>query len=189
VEASCLQKPEAGGQGRISVVTTGHIEYIALNVTDPNVEVDGERSSVKTKHPLFSDSAGREAISLLIDRVSIVKFITAGGALATGNFLKNPVRYRSPNTRFEFNIEKANQILEAAGWKKGPDGIRAKEGKQLKFTFQTSINSPRQKNQAIVKQACQKAGIDVELKSVVASVFFSSDAANPDTYSHFYCDA
>ena len=36
--------------------------------------------------------------------------------------------------------------------------------------------------------ACQKAGIDVELKSVVASVFFSSDAANPDTYSHFYCD-
>src|SRR5262249_3507959 len=35
---------------------------------------------------------------------------------------------------------------------------------------------------------CQKAGIEVELKSVVASVFFSSDAANPDTYPHFYCD-
>ena len=55
--------------------------------------------------------------------------------------------------------------------------------------FQTSINAPRQKNQAIIKQACQKAGIEVELKSVVASVFFSSDTANPDTYSHFYCDA
>ena len=41
----------------------------------------------------------------------------------------------------------------------------------------------------MIKQACQKAGIDVELKSVVASVFFSSDAANPDTYGHFYCDA
>ena len=48
---------------------------------------------------------------------------------------------------------------------------------------------PRQKTQAIVKQACQKAGIEVELKSVVASVFFSSDTANPDTYPHFYCDA
>jgi peptide/nickel transport system substrate-binding protein len=55
--------------------------------------------------------------------------------------------------------------------------------------FQTSINAPRQKNQAVVKQACQKAGIEVELKSVVASVFFSSDTANPDTYAHFYCDA
>src|SRR6202043_3464479 len=40
-----------------------------------------------------------------------------------------------------------------------------------------------------VKQACQKAGIDIELKSVVGSVFFSSDTANPDTYTHFYCDA
>jgi len=54
--------------------------------------------------------------------------------------------------------------------------------------FQTSINTPRQKTQAIIKQACQKAGIDLELKSVVASVFFSSDVANPDTYPHFYCD-
>jgi len=79
-------------------------------------------------------------------------------------------------------------VLEAAGWKKGADGIRAKDGKKLKFVFQTSINTPRQKTQAIIKQACQKAGIDLELKSVVASVFFSSDVANPDTYPHFYCD-
>jgi peptide/nickel transport system substrate-binding protein len=54
--------------------------------------------------------------------------------------------------------------------------------------YQTSINGPRQKNQAIVKHACQKAGIEVELKSVTASVYFSSDVANPDTYSKFYAD-
>ena len=54
--------------------------------------------------------------------------------------------------------------------------------------FQSSINQPRQKTQQIFKQACQKAGIDLELKSVVASVYFSSDVANPDTYSHFYAD-
>ena len=71
---------------------------------------------------------------------------------------------------------------------KGPDGIRAKDGKKLKFVYQTSINQPRQKTQAIVKQAAQKAGMDMELKSVTASVFFSSDVANPDTYTKFYCD-
>ncbi|HEY1543580.1 MAG TPA: peptide ABC transporter substrate-binding protein, partial [Xanthobacteraceae bacterium] len=38
------------------------------------------------------------------------------------------------------------------------------------------------------KQACQKAGIDLELKAVPASVFFSSDVGNPDTYTKFYCD-
>ena len=54
--------------------------------------------------------------------------------------------------------------------------------------FQTSINQPRQKTQQVFKQACQKAGIDLELKSVTASVYFSSDVANPDTYTKFYTD-
>ena len=188
VEDEILQKLEVGGQGKVSFVPTGGVEFIALNVTDPAVEVDGERSSIKTKHPLFSDPAVRKAINLLIDRASVQKFIYGRAGVATANFLNNPERFRSKNNSFEFNIDKANEILEAAGWKKGSDGIRAKDGKQLKFTYQTSINSPRQKNQAIIKQACQKAGIEVELKSVVASVFFSSDTANPDTYTHFYCD-
>jgi len=188
VEDAVLRKLEASGKGKISIVPTGNIEYIALNVTDPSVEVDGERSSIKTKHPLFSDPAVRTAINLLIDRDSVQKYIYGRTGVATANFLNNPKRFRSPNTKYEFNIAKANQILEKAGWKKGSDGIRAKGGKQLKFVYQTSINSPRQQNQAIIKQACQKAGISVELKSVVASVFFSSDASNPDTYTHFYCD-
>jgi peptide/nickel transport system substrate-binding protein len=189
VEDEILQKLEAAGKGKVLIVETGNVEFIMLNSTDPATEVDGERSSIKTKHPLFSDPAVRQAINLLIDRTSVEKFIYGRTAKATANFLNAPEKVRSKNTKFEFNIEKANAILEAAGWKKGADGIRAKDGKQLKFVYQTSINAPRQKNQAIVKQACQKAGIEVELKSVVASVFFSSDTANPDTYTHFYCDA
>ena len=189
VEDEILTKLESAGKGKVSIVATGNIEFMILNVTDPAVEVDGERSSIKTKHPLFSDPAVRQAVNLLIDRASIEKYIYGRTAVATANFLNNPERFRSKNTKFEFNIEKANQILETAGWKKGSDGVRAKDGKALKFVFQTSINAPRQKTQAIIKQACQKAGIDIELKSVVGSVFFSSDTANPDTYPHFYCDS
>jgi peptide/nickel transport system substrate-binding protein len=189
VEDEILTKLESAGKGKVTIVETGNIEFIMLNSTDPVAEVDGERASTKTKHPLFGDPAVRQALNLLIDRASIEKFIYGRTASATANFLNAPERVRSKNTKFEFNIEKANGILEAAGWKKGADGIRAKDGKALKFVFQTSINAPRQKTQAIIKQACQKAGIDVELKSVVASVFFSSDAANPDTYPHFYADA
>jgi len=189
VEDEILQKLENGGTGKISIVPGGSIEFIQLNYADPNIEVDGERANAKTKHPLFSDPAVREAMNLLIDRASVQKFIYGRTAVATGNFLNNPERFRSKNVSFEFNVEKANQILDTAGWKRGADGVRAKDGRPLKFVFQTSINAPRQKNQAVIKQACQKAGIDVELKSVVASVYFSSDTANPDTYAHFYCDA
>jgi peptide/nickel transport system substrate-binding protein len=188
VEEEILTRLEKGGKGKAIYSPGANIEHIQLNLTDPWTEVDGEKSSMKTKHPILSDPVVREALSLLVDRASVQEHIYGRAGVATGNFLNNPPRFTSKNTKWEFNVEKANQILETAGWKKGPDGIRTKDGKKLKFVYQTSINAPRQKNQQIVKQAAQKAGIEIELKSVTASVFFSSDVANPDTYAKFYCD-
>jgi peptide/nickel transport system substrate-binding protein len=164
------------------------MEHIQINSADPWTEVDGERSNPKTKHPLFSDPAVRQALRLLVDRASVEAHIYGRTGVATGNFLNNPERFVSKNTKWEFNIDKANRLLEEAGWMRGSDGIRAKDGKKLKLVFQTAINAPRQKTQAIIKQACQKAGIDMELKSVTASVYFSSDVANPDTARKFYAD-
>jgi len=178
----------SGSRGRTQMVPSRGIEHIQLNSSDPWTEVDGERSSTKTQHPLFNDPAVRQALRLLVDRAAIEAHIYGRTGVATGNFLNNPERFVSKNTKWEFNIDKANQLLEEAGWQRGADGIRAKNGKRLKLVYQTSINAPRQKTQAIVKQACQKAGIDVELKSVTASVYFSSDAANPDTSRKFYAD-
>ncbi len=188
VEDEILKRFEQGGRGRASIVTTGNIEHIQCNQTDPWTEVDGERSSIKTKHPFLTDPAVRQALSLLVDRASVQEQIYGRTALTTANFLNAPAPFVSKNNRWEFNVDKANQILEAAGWKKGADGIRTKDGKRLKMVYQTSINAPRQKTQAIVKQACAKAGIEIEIKSVVASVFFSSDPANLDTYPHFSTD-
>jgi len=188
VEDSVLKKLEEGGKGKIEITAGGNIEFIQLNNTDPWTEVDGERSSLKTKHPFLTEKAVREALNMLVDRNSVQKYIYGRTGVATANFVNNPPKYASPNTKFEFNIEKATKLLDDAGWKKGGDGIRTKDGKRLKVVFQTSINQPRQKTQAIIKQACQKAGIEMELKSITASVFFSSDVANPDTYPHFYTD-
>ena len=188
VEDEILKRWEQGGKGRADIVSGGNIEHIQLNFTDPWTEVDGERSSIKTKHPILSDFAVRQALNLLVDRGSVQEEIYGRTGIATANFVNAPARFVSKNTKWELNVEKANQILEAAGWKRGTDGIRAKDGKKLKFVYQTSVNAPRQKTQQIVKQSCAKAGIDLDLKAVLAGVYFSSDPANPDTYSHFYTD-
>ncbi|MBR0723425.1 peptide ABC transporter substrate-binding protein [Bradyrhizobium manausense] len=188
VEDEVLLRLEKGGKGKTVYATGGDIEFIAINFTDPNAEVDGERSSMKTKHPILSDPNVRKALALLVDRESVKKAIYGRAGRTTANYLNGPEKFVSKNTSWEFSVEKASKLLEDAGWKVGADGIREKDGKKLKLLYQTSTNGPRQKTQAIVKQACQKAGIDVELKSVVASVFFSSDVANPDTYSKFYAD-
>ena len=188
VEDEILKRLEQGGKGRADIVAGGNIEHIQCNFTDPAKEVEGERSSVKTTHPVLADPAVRQALNLLVDRAAVQEQIYGRTGVATANFLNEPKKFASKATKWEFSIEKASQVLEAAGWKKGADGIRAKDGKRLKFVYQTSINAPRQKTQAIVKQAAARAGIDMELKSVTASVYFSSDVANPDTYSHFYTD-
>jgi len=188
VEDDILRRLEQGGKGRVNIWPTGNPEHIQCNFTDPWTEVDGERSSIKTTHPLLSDPAVRQALNLLVDRAAVHEQIYGRQGQTSANFLNAPSRFFSRNTRWEFNVDKANQVLDAAGWKRGADGTREKGGRRLKMVYQTSINAPRQKNQQIVKQAAAKAGIDLDLKSVVASVFFGSDPANPDNYPHFYAD-
>jgi peptide/nickel transport system substrate-binding protein len=188
VEDEILKRLEAGGKGHAEITMSGSVEHIELNNTDPWKDVDGERSSLKTKHPFLTDPAVRQAINLLVDRASVHKFIYGRTGDDTANFVNNPKRFISANTHYEVNVEKAIKLLDDAGWKPGSDGVREKNGVKLHVVYQTSINAPRQKTQEIVKQACQKAGISVEIKTVTASVFFSSDVANPDTYTHFYCD-
>ena len=188
VEDEILKRLEQGGKGRADIVTGGNIEHIQCNFTDPWTEVDGERASAKTRHPFLTDPAVRLALSVLVDRGSVQEQIYGRTGIATANFLNSPSRYTSKNMKWEFSVEKANQILDQAGWKRGSDGVREKDGKKLKLVYQTSINPLRQKTQQIVKQAAAKAGFDMELKSVTASVYFSSDASNPDTYTHFYTD-
>ncbi len=188
VEDDILKRLEASGKGHVVILESSGIEHVQINFTDPNVEVDGQRSSLKTKHPSLTDPAVREALNLLLDRDSVQKFIYGRTGVATANYVNVPKRYRSENMKYEFNVQKAIDVLEKAGWKPGPDGIRQKDGKALKYVFQTSINQPRQKTQQVFKQTCQKAGIELDLKSVTASVYFSSDVGNPDTYSHFYTD-
>jgi peptide/nickel transport system substrate-binding protein len=87
-----------------------------------------------------------------------------------------------------FDIAKANQLLDEAGWTKGPDGIRQKGGVKLQVTYVTSVNTLRQKEQAIVKDGWSKLGVAVTLQSVDAGVFFSSSPGNNDTAAHCYRD-
>jgi peptide/nickel transport system substrate-binding protein len=187
MEHEVLRRLEQSAHGHFVIARTANVNYIQLNQTDPWREVDGERASAKTKHPFLTDPAVRSAFALLVDRESIQTHLWGRQADATANFM-NRAPYVSPTTRWEFSVDKANAILDAAGWKRGGDGIRAKDGIRLNVLFQ-SVNQPiRQKMQSVVKQACGRAGIDCELKPVVGSVYFSSDPSNVDTESHFYAD-
>ena len=87
VEDDVLLRLEKGGKGKTVYATGGDIEFIAINFTDPNTEIDGERSSMKTKHPIFSDPNVRKALSLLVDRESVKKAIYGRAGRTTAIYL------------------------------------------------------------------------------------------------------
>ncbi|MBI4641927.1 MAG: peptide ABC transporter substrate-binding protein, partial [Candidatus Tectomicrobia bacterium] len=189
VEKDILEQLERqGGKGKVSINPGASVEHIQINWTDPWKEVDGERASIKVPHPFLTDLKVRQAYAAAVDRKLVADELYGAAGQPSSNWLNSPARFRSPNTTWEFDPKKAAQLLDEAGWKRGPDGIRVKDGRKMKLVYQTSINPVRQKTQQIIKKTFESIGVEVEIKAVDAGVYFASDPGNPDTYSHFYTD-
>lgn len=187
-EPAIIQGLEAGGQGEMRYVFKPLMERIFFNFSDPNQEVNGQRSSAETEHPFLSEKAVRQAISLAIDRQTITEQLYGEAGEVATNFIVAPDKYVSPNTDYEFDLEQAAALLDEAGWvDSNGNGVRDKDGVEMNILFTTSVNPVRQKTQEIIKQNLESIGLAVELKSVDASVYFG-DPANPDSASRFNAD-
>jgi peptide/nickel transport system substrate-binding protein len=180
---------ESGGKMRVVAPPSAFVERIMINFTDPNKETaDGERSSLQFPHPFLSDLLVRRAMAMAIDREAIAAPYGRGGRLTT-NILVEPSFFASPKNAFEYNTQKAAQLLEEAGWvDSNGDGVREKDGVELRLVFQTSIQPLRQAAQEQVKKDLEAIGFAVELKQVDASIFLGPPKDTTDTRRQFYTD-
>ncbi len=185
-----IAKMAATGKGT-PVSTFGTlVERIEINLTDPSPDLpEGERSTAKHPHPFLSDLAVRKALSMAIDRELLVEIGYGQAGRPTCNLVPAPAMYASDNTDcLVQDIAGANQLLEDAGWVKGADGIRAKDGVRLSILYQTSTNAVRQDFQALIKQWWSEIGVETELRNISGSVYFGGDPGSPDTFQKFYAD-
>jgi peptide/nickel transport system substrate-binding protein len=189
VEQPILDEMAKAGKGSIYGVPGTNVERVFFNNSNPDDESTGERSDKDVPHPVLSDKAVRQAISLATDRDTIASQFYAGPPieLPTANILEGIPAYDSPNTSYEFNIDKANQLLDEAGWTRD-GGTRSKDGVEIKLKYFTSINGVRQKTQAVNKKNWEELGIEITLGQVDAGVFFDSAAGNDQNANHFFRD-
>jgi peptide/nickel transport system substrate-binding protein len=190
IEPSILnQLTGAGAKGKLGFQPGFGVERVLFNFTDPNKEVDGERSSIKAPHPFLADKAVRLAICMLGDRKTMAETLYGPAGKPTAAIINAPESVIPADVKDDwvFDVTKGSAALDATGWVKQGQ-YRAKGGVPMKVVYSTTVNSVRQKEQQILKDALEKAGIQTELKSVDSGVFFSSDAGNPDTAAHFYTD-
>lgn len=179
-----------GGRGKVEATFGSYVERVMLNPTDPNkVTKEGERSSVKNPHPFLSDVQVRKAIDHAIDRDAIATQIYGNAGQRTNQILPFPSKYTNPDLFHVYSPKLANQILDKAGWiDSNNNGIRDKDGVEMRMVFQTPINPVRQETQSMVKSDLAKVGIDVNIRRVIADDFFSADPAQTRSINHFYAD-
>ena len=193
VEPEILAAMEKAGRGRLVSAFGTQVERLIVQLTNPDPALGAKRSTWQggnNPHPFLSDPAVRRALSLAIDRKILVEAGYGPAGRVTCNVLPAPPAYASTANDWckTQDIAGANKLLDEAGWARGPDGIRAKNGVRLSILYQTSTNSVRQGTQALIKQMWRQIGVETELKNISASVFFGSDPASPDTYQKFYAD-
>jgi len=75
---------------------------------------------------------------------------------------------------YPHNVAKAQTLLDEAGWRRGADGIRVKDGQRLTLTFvSTAGNRTREMVGVLLQNEWREAGIDLQLKFFPASTFFA----------------
>ncbi|HQY31382.1 MAG TPA: peptide ABC transporter substrate-binding protein, partial [Thermomicrobiales bacterium] len=177
VDPTILRDLEGKGYGDIEIIPGTAVEFLTLNFSDPNKEVDGQKSQWQTPNPVLSDKAVRQALAASVDRQTISEQFYFGppGEPPTSNILLGIAGATSTNTTWEYDLGKAAQILEDAGWTL--DGaVRKKGDVELKLSYSTSVSEVRQKTQAVIKQSWEQIGAEVQLLQYDASVFFDTAA-------------
>ncbi len=159
--------------------------YIGFNMANPenpqpgweDLDEDGEFDLdepplEQDPHPVFSDPAVRLAISHAIDYTNIINRVVFGeGTQAVGNVLPAiEWAYNESLQPYVYDTEMAAQILTDAGWEDtNGDGIREKDGQQLRFSLMTNAGNEVRENIAqIVKDTLEseELGFAVDLEII-----------------------
>lgn len=169
---------------------TGDIDVIALQGIAPDrfeeaKALDGltvvvapsgtiESFSLNMGKPQFQDPAVRLALYHAIDKATIIDAIYYGVPSPTESYLPQQSPYYNPDLpKHEYSLEKANALLDGAGWARGSDGVREKDGVRLSFTNSTTAgNQNREQMQQFVQQAFGEIGVEMTIKNLPPAVMW-----------------
>ena len=116
-------------------------------------------------NPSFSDPRVRQAMSHAIDRQSVVKSFLKGLGDPSYAFASPTAFIFNPNApKFPYDLQRANALLDEAGWRMGPDGVRADSGRRLEFKMNVVSTASESVNGAqVVQPFLEKVGIKYSL--------------------------
>lgn len=169
---------------------TGDIDVIALQGITPDKyaeakELDGltvvvapsatvESIAFNMERPQFKELAVRQALYHAVDKATIIDALYYGLPTPTETYMPQQSAYYADSLpKHEYSIEEANKLLEDAGWERGSDGIRAKDGVRLAFTNSTTAgNNVREQMQQFVQQSFAEIGAEMTISNLPPAVMW-----------------
>jgi peptide/nickel transport system substrate-binding protein len=133
--------------------------------------------------PVMADPAVRQALRMALNRKLINDKIRFG-VFDLGESVVPPASIFHLNIPLvPFDIAGANRVLDAAGWRRGADGIRAKNGLRLSLDFATSSGSPDTDTEIeLIRGWWKQLGVDLQVKHYLASLLFATVSAGGIMY-------
>ncbi len=150
---------------------TGENELLLFNFADPTVDAPADASA--NPHPILSDLKVREAIQYAINKQEIVDTLLYGNVNVGTTVLPSGI-FACPQPPSEFSVDKANALLDEAGWTMGADGVREKDGQKLEMKITTtSGNLLREQTQQVLTEMLKVVGVNLVIENVPSDILFA----------------
>lgn len=136
--------------------------------------------SINVSRPLVSDVRVRQAIRYAIDRQTLVTKIAHGYGILQESLVSPVVPIAPKNIPLvPFDPAKAQQLLDQAGWKPGPDGIRVKDGQRLTLALPYYTGSAAADSTVeLIRSQLKAVGIEIQTRKYDPARFFDIYANN-----------
>lgn len=155
------------------------VEFVAGGIWE-HVDVNQFTNVEKVRQLGLNDPRTRQALLYALNRPALVQQLFQGRQPVSHSFVSplSPL-YKRDITQYEYNPQRARQLLEAMGWRPGADGILVRNGVPFRLDFATtSGNRVRERAQQILIQQWRQIGIDVRVANQPANVVFDPSFIN-----------
>ncbi len=126
------------------------------------------------KNPILADVNVRRAIARAIDVPKIIRDVYAGFGVQAVTDIPPFSWAANSLPAIPHDPEAARRLLDSDGWKLGPDGVRAKNGRRLSLTISTAAdNRPNANAEQLVAQELKAVGIELDVKNYAGAILFA----------------
>jgi peptide/nickel transport system substrate-binding protein len=175
-----LTAPQAVDLEKASGVVLQTVPGPSVERIEMNTAQNKENPDPSSVHPVLGDIEMRKALLLATPKQQIIDKLFFGKAkVGTSPVSQGWAAYKEPQASYD--AKKAGDTLDAAGWVKGSDGIRSKNGVRAALSYTTTTgDSNRERVQQVLVDEWKAIGVEVKISNLPSSVLLAGSCAAKD---------